>query len=214
MKSVREFIKNWIGFTRRERRSAFILLAVILVITGSRALIPDSSTKPEEIALNFKESDERYLSVSEPKPAEERQQKRTTVRRKMPVIELNSCDSADLVALPGIGPVLSVRIIKYRRLLGGYVSVNQLKEVYGLPPETFDLISSGLTADTLSVRRIGVNEAEFSELIRHPYFTRNEVNAILKFRELEGRISGVNEMVKNNLISAETAAKIKKYLSF
>jgi DNA uptake protein ComE-like DNA-binding protein len=116
--------------------------------------------------------------------------------------------------LPGLGPVLSARIIKYRKLIGGFVTVDQLREVYGLPEETFNLVSSRLTVDTLAIRKIRINKAEFNELIRHPYFQRNEVNAILKFRELQGRIKGVNEMVENNLISLETARKIRGYLEF
>ncbi len=62
-----------------------------------------------------------------------RQQVSKNPVRKRPILNLNICDSASLEALPGIGPVLSSRIIKYRNLIGGYVSVDQLKEVYGLP---------------------------------------------------------------------------------
>ena len=48
--------------------------------------------------------------------------------QEKPKLELNSCDSLSLVALPGIGPVLSVRIIKYRNLLGGFAAVEQLRK--------------------------------------------------------------------------------------
>jgi competence protein ComEA len=44
-------------------------------------------------------------------------------------VELNSADSTDLVELYGIGPVFANRILKYRDLLGGFYSVNQLLEV-------------------------------------------------------------------------------------
>ena len=57
------------------------------------------------------------------------------------LLDINSCDSSSLVMLPGIGPVLSARIIKFRSLLGGFARKDQLKEVYGLPIETYNLIS-------------------------------------------------------------------------
>ena len=117
-------------------------------------------------------------------------------------------------ALPGIGPVLSARIIKYRRLLGGYASVDQLREVYGLPEETFGLISGRLSADSLDVKRIRVNSATFGDLIRHPYFRKEEVPALLKYRELNGRIDGLEELLTNRVISVETAGKIVPYLAF
>ena len=46
--------------------------------------------------------------------------------------DLNSADSTTLCAIFGIGNVLSHRILDYRNRLGGFVSFNQLNEIYGL----------------------------------------------------------------------------------
>jgi DNA uptake protein ComE-like DNA-binding protein len=137
-------------------------------------------------------------------------------KRKVAVqtLELNICDSASLEALPGIGPVLSARIIKYRNLLGGFASIDQLKEVYGLSEETFSLISSRVMADPSMIRKISINKAEYRQLIRLPYFEKYEVTAILKFRELKGRINGIGDMVENKLIAEEKAEKLKWYIEF
>jgi len=42
-------IKNWFGFTRRERRSTFIMLLIIILILGLRYTIPDSKIVIEDI---------------------------------------------------------------------------------------------------------------------------------------------------------------------
>ncbi len=133
---------------------------------------------------------------------------------RKPPIDLNNCDSADLVSLPGIGPVLSARIIKYRHLLGGFARVEQLKDVYGLKPETYDLIASRVTADSSVVDKINVNTAGFSEFSRLPYFERYEITAVLKYRELQGKITGMAELVENKIISPEKATKVLPYLYF
>jgi DNA uptake protein ComE-like DNA-binding protein len=130
------------------------------------------------------------------------------------LLELNSCDSATFVSLPGIGPVLAARIIKYRHLLGGFASVDQLKDVYGLPVETYELIKGRLYTDTLIISRININSADFKTLARLPYIERFEVTAILKYRELNGKISGINELTVNKLIGAEKAFKVRPYLKF
>jgi competence protein ComEA len=139
-----------------------------------------------------------------------------SVRRKsMPsVIELNTCDSATLTRLPGIGPVLSGRIIKYRKILGGFVNTNQLKEVYGLPEDTFLKIIDHLSADTSFVSKIRINEADFSGLRHLPYISRYEISAILKYRQLRGTISGIRELVENKIITAATAGRIESYIDF
>lgn len=130
------------------------------------------------------------------------------------IIDLNSCDSAELEKLPGIGPVLAVRIIKYRNLLGGYAGTEQLLEVYGLPSETYELIRHRVFADTSSILRINVNKADYKQLSRIPYLRRYQVTDILKYRELTGHIKNVTELVVNNLIADSTAERIRPYIAY
>ena len=134
--------------------------------------------------------------------------------KKRPLLDLNNCDSASLDRLPGIGPVLSIRILKYRQLLGGFAIVDQLKEVYGLPVETFDLIKSRVFVDSSSVIKIKINSADSKKLSRLPYIENYEVKAILKYRELKGNITGITDLVDNKLITEEKARKILPYLNF
>lgn len=214
MDSFKDFFRNWFGYSRRERRSTFILLNIIVIITGIRYVFPFHEISLKEIPLDLigNKADSTWQPVDNQAHKEQKQVKPYYGKRKL--INLNSCDSASLEALPGIGPVLSARIIKYRNLLGGYVCAEQLKEVYGLTEETFGMISPLVFADSLAVRKIRINETGFKELIRHPYFKRNEVSVILKYIELKGKIAGIGDMTENNLISPETARKIGAYLDF
>jgi competence protein ComEA len=214
MGSIKDFFGNWFGYSRRERRSTFILLNIIVIILGLRYIIPAQNISLKEISIDFREGSFDSTLTIEKTEVYRKQKELKTVNRKRSPINLNSCDSVSLVALPGIGPVLSSRIIRYRKLIGGYVSVNQLREVYGLPEETFSMISSRVFADSLSVRKIRINEVDYKELIRHPYFKRDEVSSILKYRELKGKITDIGVMTGNNLISPETAKKIRAYLDF
>lgn len=227
MKINIEPVRSWFGYTRRERRSSFVLLVVIVIILGLRITVPEKNIAIEDysdsilFSSDYK-SDERgesksvrnnipYNNVKRDTPVKKQYNR---VYQKKALINLNWCDTSELISLPGIGPVLSVRIIKYRNLLGGYASVNQLNEVYGLPPETFDLIKERVYADTLLISRININSAVYKEISKLPYFEKYEVRAILKYRELKGRIGGVNELVENKLIPLEKAAKVKPYLNF
>lgn len=209
-----EPLKDWFGYSRRERRASSVLLILILVVAGVRFVFPGPKIDVEEISLNNLEIAGDSSSVINPDPLNVRKTGKQTYNRKVRQIELNTCDSASLEALPGIGPVLATRIIRYRNLLGGYARVAQLQEVYGLPPETYDLISGRLTADSSAVRKIQINSADFKKIIRLPYFDRQEVSAILKYRDIRGRINSMNDLIDNKLIAVEKINKIRPYLGF
>jgi DNA uptake protein ComE-like DNA-binding protein len=209
-----EPLKNWFGYTRRERRSSFILLILIVTITGIRFLVPD---REMPVKMIIPGQDEKIQdTILYRKPVARSQQYRQSEKRQEPkkILDINTCDSAMLEALPGIGPVLSARIVKYRNLLGGYASVDQLREVYGLTEETFNLVSGRLTADPSQIRKIDINTADYKQLIRLPYFEKYEVTAILKYRELNGKVHGIKDLIDNKLINEDKAEKVKYYLEF
>ncbi len=207
-------LRDWFGFSRRERRSSFILLIIITIFAGVRYIVPSSRMPVEMVELEIPERSGDTISQklqSYGKQQYIRQEKRQAPVR---IIELNTCDSASLEALPGIGPVLSARIIKYRNLLGGFAGADQLKEVYGLTGETFDLIRGRVSADPDLIRKININGADYRQLIRMPYFEKGEVTAILKYREVRGRIESLEVLVENGIIASTTAEKIKNYIVY
>ena len=64
------------------------------------------------------------------------------------------------------------------------------------------------------IRKININTAEYRQLIRLPYFEKSEVTAILKYRELNGRINRLSDIVENKIITEEKADKVKWYFEF
>lgn len=129
-------------------------------------------------------------------------------------VEINSSDTSALTELSGIGPVLATRIIKYRGLLGGYYSVEQLKEVYGISDSLFQAIRHHVTVDTVLVSRISINEANEAQLSRHPYIGRYHAKAILAYRKSSGSIRSTEELVRNKIIPEEQQARVRAYVSF
>ncbi len=133
--------------------------------------------------------------------------------KKIVHIELNTADSTELTQLPGIGPVLASRIIKYRNRIGGYAKVSQLDEVYGIKTELMDRLTPSLSADSLLVRKIFINRATFKDLVSHPYLNEQQTRGILNYRKLQGTINNMDELVKNNILTQEEANRVMPYIS-
>lgn len=56
------------------------------------------------------------------------------------VLDLNSATPEQLEQLPGVGEVLAARIVEFRTSRGGFTTVDQLREVSGIGPKTFEEI--------------------------------------------------------------------------
>ena len=97
------------------------------------------------------------------------------------LLDLNSASEEQLMGFRGIGPVLSQRIIKYRSILGGYYKKEQLKEVYGLPLETYESIANSIEIGS-PVSKLDLLQSEFEILLRHPYLDYDMVKRIFSLR--------------------------------
>jgi len=128
-------------------------------------------------------------------------------------IELNSADSSRLTKVKGIGPVYASRIIKYRKLLGGFKNIKQLQEVYGIDEEVYLTISDQLILSA-KIIPLKVHTASWYELKSHPYISGDLANIILNYIKAHGQISNLNDFRDNQLIDEETILKITPYLSF
>ncbi len=127
-------------------------------------------------------------------------------------ININRADSTQLLPLPGIGPVFARRIVKYRELLGGFVRIDQLCEVYGFPMETLDMIKDRIVIDTSAIRKIILDSASFRELLRHPYLEFEDVKSLVAYRDFKQDISTLSELQENHIIDDTTLSRIGPYL--
>lgn len=132
---------------------------------------------------------------------------------KKQLIEINEADSAALTSLKGIGPAYASRICKYRNYLGGFISIEQLKEVYQLPEETYQSIISFLTLDEKKVKKININFVDIRELKRHPYCNYDVARKIIDYRTKKGYIQSVEQLLHDSVVESAVFNRLSPYLS-
>ncbi|MGE4585814.1 MAG: helix-hairpin-helix domain-containing protein [Mangrovibacterium sp.] len=126
--------------------------------------------------------------------------------------EINRASAADLLPLPGIGPVLSERIVKFRDWLGGFHSLAQLREVYGLREETLENILPLLELDSSCLVKLNINTAGFVVLAGHPYLEKTDAQRILRYRKQYGRIGDLRQLLNDSVLEREVYNRILPYL--
>lgn len=126
-------------------------------------------------------------------------------------LELNSSDSTQLETVDGIGPVFARRIVKYRDMLGGFVSVDQLKEVYGIKEEAYRFIRSGVTADPSLAKKLNLNTDDFKTINRHPYISYDLTRAIFDARR---KAPVTPEILRSLMADDSLHARLEPYVTF
>jgi competence protein ComEA len=128
-------------------------------------------------------------------------------------IDINTADTTALIALPGIGSKLASRIINFREKLGGFYSVTQLAETYGLPDSTFQKIQYLLQCPNPTLHQININTADVNILKAHPYIRWSIANAIIQYRKQHGNFKSVDDLQQVAIIPSDVFLKIKPYMS-
>lgn len=110
------------------------------------------------------------------------------------MIELNKADTAELMQVHGIGRYLAIRILEYRRQLGGFVDVKQLKEINGMA-ESVVLENSGcFVVDKSLVRTIPINSSGVEYMRKHPYIGFFLAKEIVERRRVKGDFTDLGQL--------------------
>lgn len=128
-------------------------------------------------------------------------------------IDINSADTSAFITLPGIGSKLASRIVNFRDKLGGFYSIDQVRETFGLPDSTFQRIKENLTLKTNTIKKININTVTTDELKSHPYIKWNIANTVIAYRNEHGGFSNIEDIKKIMTITDDVYKKIAPYLA-
>jgi competence ComEA-like helix-hairpin-helix protein len=157
--------------------------------------------------LGHKYTDRKYHN--KPIDSEKRRKKKIT-----PVsVNVNLASQDELKKIRGIGEVYAARIVKYRDLIGGFHSPEQLKEVYGIDDEKWGEIKGQITASG-PIHLININSCKAYDIQKHPYIKNWDFpNAIISYREKNGEFKEVSDIYSIENLNQQQAKKLQPYLS-
>lgn len=134
--------------------------------------------------------------------------------RTYKALSLNQADSVSLEKLPGLGPVLSSRIIRYRDKLGGFHHISQLREVYGIDDSLFAFLEPliEISQEEKHLKKIDLNTATLEMLRQHPYLRWEKAKAIIRYREANGPFVCVGDLEKIIALDTATIRRLLPYV--
>ena len=97
--------------------------------------------------------------------------------------------------------------------MGGFYSVDQVGETYGLQYSVFQKIKVHLRCQNNTVKKMNINTVTKDELKTHPYIRWAIANAIIEYRNQHGSFTSLDDLKKVNALGNDTFNKILPYLS-
>ncbi|UUW11127.1 helix-hairpin-helix domain-containing protein [Flavobacterium plurextorum] len=129
--------------------------------------------------------------------------------------DINTASQEDLIKIYGIGEALSLRILKQKEILGGFVSMEQMEDVWGLSPEVIVELNRRFRAVIPSgFKKIAINDASLKELSQFSYFKYSLAKQIVIYRSMNGNFNNIEELSKIKGFPVEKAKIISLYLEF
>ncbi|MGI2298884.1 ComEA family DNA-binding protein [Candidatus Cardinium hertigii] len=128
--------------------------------------------------------------------------------------DINSATAEPLLAIEGMPQPLALRILRYRDKLGGFVSFDQYKEVYGLSGHLRTKLMQHTTIRKgHPPKKISLNQATFKRLAAHPYISYAMAQAIIDYRKRKGKFTTLRAIQNLPGYHPDWGKKIMPYLS-
>ena len=111
-------------------------------------------------------------------------------------LDINRASMEDWQRLPGIGEKRAQQLVNFRESLGGFLSVEQVGEMYNLPDSVFQKIKPMLALSGNEIRKINLNAASTEDLDKHPYISGKQAKLIVAYRDQHGAFASVDDLAK------------------
>ncbi|MDM1493983.1 helix-hairpin-helix domain-containing protein [Myroides odoratimimus] len=128
---------------------------------------------------------------------------------------INSATLEDLQKVRGIGPYYADKIMKEREKYGGFVSIQQLKFVYGLSEEVVnELYRHFKVMNAPTVTTLNINEASINQLKELPYMNYYIAREVVKHRSMNGDFVNKEGLLQIEKFPIDKIDIISLYLRF
>lgn len=126
------------------------------------------------------------------------------------LVDVNVADTTELKKIPGIGSGIAKAIVSYRSHLGGFYSLEQLKEIDYVTPA----LLKWFKLEPFSVRKLELNKMSLDQLRSHPYVDFYQAKVIVEHRRKKGPIKSLSQLALYEEFTEKDLKRLSAYISF
>ncbi len=185
--------------------------------------LPDSVDRKEYYKNKYASSDKKYDNKnykdykndkSENNYTSNYEKKEYTkyVPKLIEKFDINKADTATLKQIKGIGEKTANWIVSNRDKIGGFHSLEQVKEIPILSEDAFKELQK--YAFITSFKKININTADYETLKNHFYIKGKAASILLKYKKQHGSYKNIEDIKKSRALEDENLTKLIPYLEF
>ena len=126
------------------------------------------------------------------------------------LVDVGVADTVELKKIPGIGSVISRRIVGYRKVLGGFYDLSQLQELDCITPE----MMKWFKLEGGQIQKLAVNRLSLDKLRAHPYINFYQAKAIVEYRRKWGEIKSLSQLTLLKEFTEKDLNRLSHYFTF
>lgn len=142
----------------------------------------------------------------------------SSVRKFIPVykypvgtlVDVGLADTTELKKIPGIGTVISRRIVGYRKALGGFYDLSQLRELDCITTTMMEWFK----LEPMQLQKIPINKVGLDRLRSHPYINFYQARVIVEHRKKRGKIESLSQLSLYEEFVEKDLERLSHYLTF
>jgi DNA uptake protein ComE-like DNA-binding protein len=172
--------------------------------------------RKERYASNYQQNRKEFYPYDSsrnrkniPFEKQEKKQQYTIVK-----LELNFCDTSQIVVVPQFGTKRAQKLVEYRESLGGFYSFEQVREVFILQNIEVEFLKKYFLLYISYIRKIKINTATYKEMVSHPYIDSYLAKIIINHREKNGNFTSIEEVQMATNAYQELIEKLQFYIEF
>ncbi len=131
-------------------------------------------------------------------------QKKFKTKKPNIVVDINKATEEEFMQLRGIGVKRAKTIVKFRKALGGFHSVEQIAEVYSIDSSLFVKLKPFLKVDASHFKRWNIFELSADSLQKNKFINYRAAHAIKRYLRNNKGIASVDPETLRNLDGVDT----------
>lgn len=137
--------------------------------------------------------------------------KNNPIQQKKLLLEMNTVNAYQLINYLNLPKDIAFKIIKYREVLNGFVSIQQIKKTYTITDSIFQAILPFIYLDKTNIKLIPINQAKTIHYLSLNIFTKEESYKFIGFKNKIEKINDWTILQNISWLSKNQLDTLQKY---